>query len=1203
MSVSTKRIFYLWAFLTVISSLYNQLLNREGREIVKKTSHVKHHMYRCGFLIILAFCMSIGLVSGGRYCPSAHWALRPASSQQNQDTTLVVSPDNPMMRDPTLAELREGSGIELTDYVPVEERVQFITVSLEPSIPVAVDHEALMRMAQHNPQHYTALIAQMRALLHTIGHNDITEDSPAATVIGRFAWFTGMRVREAMTAFAAQYQLDPHAQIVIEWGSRRPAHFHLKGRYQHKIILNINLFLDPTLLQAESFHEVLHPLVKNWLTYAHVEFPELFAAAGITARTGIPQETPRGNFAVVWQWDFERDEAALLREFTRAMHESGIPYFTARAQNYYRMGRRLVAESIRLLSDSQDEESREVAEQLKPIARSLRTGISPENIDTLEEVMRRSIDALDISTNIECRARAQAVKDSLRASVRDTIQKGRRYESVPEMREMFDRAENTLRGRAMIDALAEVFILTEELAFIDASPRRTQVLGVLRDNANVLDREKRFARLLTSRGDARLRAVIAHVSNPDIYHSRPDLAEGAALLGQVWDGAPERPGNPELIKRVLRSLHADVEDLSVVSLTPPADMNEAVQRLVDHDTAMIEVVFTDPEGRLQGQRKTVLMPISGATLGILVSGVGFDGSSIHSSIDGAPLKPIFESDFVARFDPHSLQIFTRDGKRIARLRAQATLPLANIPHEVSDERKGAFMAKFGQHIGRPVPAGLPRAQAQEAALHALSRLGISQVRLFISDWSEEFTMATVTRDEIPQAFDSGIDLTAEQTQFLPVLAQEGQPDPRQDLRAIPDPHSLMFVEYPDGEVEAIMNVKIIDAAGVAFCGDFRTQLQKKVEEVRHRFGLRANFSPEPEFFLLRELEDGTLVTADVAGYYSDLRSVPHDVRDFLDDVAVTLTNVGFGVRYIHHEVAPGQYEIPYEHGEALEVADRTTLYMYLIDKIAHKHGLIACFMPKPVDGVNGSGMHIHQSLAATAHMTIEHVTYEEGDNVFFDPSPSAQFHLSPTARHYMGGLLRYAPAFQRFTNPDSNSYRRLVPHFEAPTYNNTWSSRNRSCLGRVPDFDVPADGSNAPAARMEIRLPDACGNVYAKFLALLTAGIRGIDEGIEPPAPIEEENVFEMSEEELAARGITQLAGGPAGLETAVARMNDPAMEAFVSELAGGPESPVRRFLSEPEPVFYPLRLVVSQRQDIIGVAAPQDAVAEHDAPGAGASA
>jgi glutamine synthetase len=233
--------------------------------------------------------------------------------------------------------------------------------------------------------------------------------------------------------------------------------------------------------------------------------------------------------------------------------------------------------------------------------------------------------------------------------------------------------------------------------------------------------------------------------------------------------------------------------------------------------------------------------------------------------------------------------------------------------------------------------------------------------------------------------------------------------------------------------------------------------------------------------------------------------------DLRRETVLTLEAMGIGVEYSHHEVAPSQHEIDMRYTDALTMADSVMTYRLVVKQTALEHGVHASFMPKPIFGQNGSGMHVHQSL------------FKDGHNAFFDAA--GQYSLSDTARAYIAGLLKHAPEFTSITNQWINSYKRLVPGYEAPVYL-SWARRNRADMIRVPGYKPGKEN----ATRIEFRAPDPACNPYLAFSVMLAAGLEGIAKGYECPDPVEE-NVYVMSLEERKRRGIDTL---PSSLYDAV---------------------------------------------------------------------
>ncbi len=299
-----------------------------------------------------------------------------------------------------------------------------------------------------------------------------------------------------------------------------------------------------------------------------------------------------------------------------------------------------------------------------------------------------------------------------------------------------------------------------------------------------------------------------------------------------------------------------------------------------------------------------------------------------------------------------------------------------------------------------------------------------------------------------------------------------------------------------------------EADGSPFAGCPRQTLKRVCAEAAE-LGYEMNCGPEAEFFLFLRKPDGTATTEthDSAGYF-DL--APNDSgEECRREIVLALEALGFEIEAAHHEVAPGQHEIDFKYDDALSTADRLSTFRFVVRRIAREMGLHATFMPKPIFGENGSGMHVHQSL------------FKDGENAFFDPNGEYEG-ISDVMRWYVGGLLDHARGFAAITNPTVNSYKRLVPGYEAPTHL-AWSMRNRSPLIRVP-------ARRGIGTRCELRMPDPSCNPYLAFATMLAAGLDGVKNRTEPPPPVTG-NVYRMSQRERQRLKIKQL---PANLGEAV---------------------------------------------------------------------
>jgi glutamine synthetase len=291
--------------------------------------------------------------------------------------------------------------------------------------------------------------------------------------------------------------------------------------------------------------------------------------------------------------------------------------------------------------------------------------------------------------------------------------------------------------------------------------------------------------------------------------------------------------------------------------------------------------------------------------------------------------------------------------------------------------------------------------------------------------------------------------------------------------------------------------------GSPFEGDPRYVLKRAVAHAE-KLGLLYNTGPELEFFLFRE-NGHEAVPHDVGGYFDF--SPGDEAQRVRSDISRALLALRIHVEMAHHEVAIGQHEIDFRYEHALHTADNAVTFKYTVKGIAAKHGLIATFMPKPIFGINGSGMHVHQSLA----------DIKTGKNLMYDPS--GEFHLSKLARQFVAGQLAHARALAAIVAPTVNSYKRLTPGYEAPVYV-CWAQHNRSALIRVPRYSPGREQST----RVELRFPDPSCNPYLAFAVMLEAGLDGIERGLEPPAPVTDD-VFHWSPAERAANGVDVLPG------------------------------------------------------------------------------
>ena len=324
-----------------------------------------------------------------------------------------------------------------------------------------------------------------------------------------------------------------------------------------------------------------------------------------------------------------------------------------------------------------------------------------------------------------------------------------------------------------------------------------------------------------------------------------------------------------------------------------------------------------------------------------------------------------------------------------------------------------------------------------------------------------------------------------------------------DMYFYPDLSTFAVMPWTEGD-RAVARVicDIYNPDGTPFDGCPRNNLKRVMQEAQ-KLGYTYNVGPELEFFLFKRDADGgvSTVTHDAGGYY-DIG--PDDLGEIVrGEIVDTLERLGFEMEADHHEVAAGQHEIDFKYSDALTQADNVTTVKIITRQIAARHGLHASFMPKPVFGVNGSGMHCNQSLAKIG-----------SGNAFYDEK--GDYQLSQEAHWFIGGLLKNVRGITAVTNPLVNSYKRLVPGYEAPVYV-AWSAANRSALLRVP-------AKRGNATRVELRSPDPAANPYLAFAAMLLAGLDGVKNKIDPPAAVTA-NIYKLNEDERAQQNIPALPG------------------------------------------------------------------------------
>ncbi len=346
-----------------------------------------------------------------------------------------------------------------------------------------------------------------------------------------------------------------------------------------------------------------------------------------------------------------------------------------------------------------------------------------------------------------------------------------------------------------------------------------------------------------------------------------------------------------------------------------------------------------------------------------------------------------------------------------------------------------------------------------------------------------------------------------------------------DMFLAPDLGSFKIIPWEealDGSKVAIFICDILDINKKPFEGDSRYILKRQLKRIEKLGFSTFNIGLEPEFFLFEKIDPNNpeILLTDRNGYFDQ---PPYDKASICRrEIVLQLEKIGFEIEASHHEVASSQHEVNFKYDNALEYCDRVQIFKYLVKTIAIKHGMHATFMPKPIYGVNGSGMHSNLSL------------FKDGQNIFYDENGEHQ--LSKTAYQFIGGLLKHAKEFTAITNPLVNSYKRLVPGYEAPCYI-SYSNSNRSAMIRIP-------ATRKNGTRVEVRSVDPTANVYLAMASLLGAGLNGIEENIQPSEPVTE-NIFKMSEERKEQLQIKTL---PISLREAVKNLEN---SEFMKDLLG----------------------------------------------------
>jgi glutamine synthetase len=388
-----------------------------------------------------------------------------------------------------------------------------------------------------------------------------------------------------------------------------------------------------------------------------------------------------------------------------------------------------------------------------------------------------------------------------------------------------------------------------------------------------------------------------------------------------------------------------------------------------------------------------------------------------------------------------------------------------------------------------------KAEAKEYILKTAREHDVKFIWLWFTDILGILKSFAITVEELEGALEEGMGFDGSSIEGFARIDES-------DMVAMPDTDTWQLLPWAPSEHRATarMFCDVLRPGGEPFEGDPRNVLKKNLKKAAD-LGYTFYVGPELEYFYFKDVNGTEFL--DQGGYFDlTTRDAAIELRR---ETVLQLEKMGIGVEYSHHEVADSQHEIDMRYTDALTMADNVMTYRLVVKEVALKNGVYATFMPKPVFGINGSGMHVHQSL------------FKGDKNAFFDGHDS--YNLSKEAKCYIAGLLKHAPDITAVCNQWVNSYKRLVPGYEAPVYL-SWARRNRSDLVRVPEYRPGRE----KATRIEFRSPDPACNPYLCFSVMLAAGLDGITNNLQVPEPIEE-NVYEMSAEERKAQGINTLPG------------------------------------------------------------------------------
>jgi glutamine synthetase len=383
-------------------------------------------------------------------------------------------------------------------------------------------------------------------------------------------------------------------------------------------------------------------------------------------------------------------------------------------------------------------------------------------------------------------------------------------------------------------------------------------------------------------------------------------------------------------------------------------------------------------------------------------------------------------------------------------------------------------------------------EARRGVVQRMQSEGVEYVLLWFTDLEGHLKSFAITPAEVEGALDDGMGFDGSSITGFNAIEES-------DMVAIPDPSTFQLMPQNGGSKVGRMICDVVTPDGEPYEGDPRFVLRRALERMKSMGFDTFNVGPELEYFLFKDKE-GT-ETLDEGGYFA--MTAMDAATELRNETIRALESVGIPIEYHHHEVGPSQHEIDMRFAPALDMADHTITYRLIVKEVAAKNGVYATFMPKPLFGENGSGMHTHMSL------------FTDGRNAFFDQDD--EFHLSAVGKAFIAGQLRHAREMSAIFAQWVNSYKRLVPGYEAPVYV-AWSQRNRSALVRIPLYKPGSE----QGTRAEIRCPDPACNPYLTFAALLQAGLEGIEQGYDLPAPMET-NLYHLTPEQRTERGIVAL--------------------------------------------------------------------------------